>query len=144
MFSYSLVDHTADIAFEISADTIDELFIGAALAWKSSVTDDFEAVKPEEKEIFIYEDSIEELLVSFVSELNFQLSAKKWIFHSIQKLRVEEENEKGRIFLKATVKGELLTAQSHSLKEEIKAVTFHQMNIEKRDDQLVTIIVFDI
>ncbi|MGE5412014.1 MAG: archease [Clostridiales bacterium] len=144
MFNYSLVDHTADIAFEISADTIEELFIGSALAWKNSVTDDFETVKPEEKEILIYEDTLEELLVSFVSELNFQLSARKWIFHSIQKLRVEKENAKGRMHLKAAVKGEALIAQSHSLKEEIKAVTFHQMDIEKRDNQFVTIIVFDI
>lgn len=144
MFSYSLVDHTADIAFEVSADTIEELFIGCALAWKNSVTDDFEIVKPEEKDISIYEDTLEELLVSFVSELNFQLSAKKWIFHSIQKLTLEEGNTKGRMNLKATVKGETLIAQNHSLKEEIKAVTFHQLNIEKRDNQLVTIIVFDI
>ncbi|MDP4190308.1 MAG: archease [Bacteroidota bacterium] len=143
MFSYNLVDHTADIAFEVSADTIEELFIGAALAWKNSVTDDFETVKPEKKDIFIYEDTLEELLVSFVSELNFQLSARKWIFHSIQKLTIDEGNGKGRIHLKATVSGEALSVH-HNIKEEIKAVTFHQMSIEKRDNQLVTIIVFDI
>ncbi len=34
--------------------------------------------------------------------------------------------------------------QDVEIKQEIKAITFHQMNIEKRESKYYTLIVFDI
>ncbi len=38
----------------------------------------------------------------------------------------------------------MTVSQDVEIKQEIKAITFHQMNIEKRENQYYTLIVFDI
>lgn len=139
---YKFIEHTADIAVEVEGKSIEEIFISAFNAWKDIVLDTI-AVRNEQSKKFLFASkTLEELLIEFLSELNYQLYTKKWVVNSIKKILIQKT---GDIFhLDVEVFGESLKSKNHTIKEEIKAVTFHQMKIVEKNGNLSTIIVFDI
>lgn len=141
-YEYIFIDHTADIAVEVKGDSIEELFVASALSWQESTIDKREIKLLDEKEINVEELSYEELLVHFLDELNFLLLSMKWIMGQIKKIEIKKNGD--GIKLKAFVTGENIDFNKHHLKVEIKAVTFHQMEIKKSDNKYFTRIVFDI
>lgn len=141
-WKYYFIDHTADIAFVVEGDTIEELFIASALAWKESVVEEFQPLSKIGKEIVIEDSSYEELLVHFLGELNFLFQTGSWILTDITEIKIEEVGN--TIRLSAALTGEEIVESRHKLKMEIKAVTFHQMEIRKINDKFFTRIVLDI
>lgn len=140
--SYTFLDHTADIAVDVSGQSLEDLFLSAAAAWKESVVEQKEFSGSDTKNISIAGDSLEILLVQFLSELNYFLSTKKWLMNSVEELEIKEQNN--RYHLNARIYGEAYDPEKHLLKEEIKAITFHQMEIKKKKNEYFTSIVFDI
>ncbi len=141
-WNYNFIDHTADIAVEVKGDTIEDLFIASASAWQESVIEKNELNSSVKKQINIEDLSHEELLVHFLDELNFLLLTKKWILAKINKIEIKKIEDKFN--LKADITGENINEKRHQIKVEIKAVTFHQMEIKKINSKYSTRIVFDI
>lgn len=137
---YKFIEHTADVAAEISGKSLTEIFLAAYEVWKKIVVDSFEILTEQKKEIQLSAQSNEVLLVEFLSELNFFLFTKKWFCRNITLLELIEE-DKG-VKLIASLEGG--TIDPEFIKIEIKAVTFHNLKIEKAGDIFRTIIVFDI
>ena len=138
---YKFIDHTADIACEVTGDTLEELFIASAEAWRSSVVEETKYCKKEIKKFKLKASSKEQLLVDFISELNFNLFVRNWLLNLVLILEIKQKN--GTWFLSTEAEG-MPISQDVEIKQEIKAVTFHQMNIEKTGNQYRTFIVFDI
>jgi SHS2 domain-containing protein len=139
---YKFIDHTADIAFEAEGDTLEELFIASAKAWKDSVLEKEQRLKAgEQLKIELVALTIEQLLVDFLSELNFLLFTKRWLYLTTDKISIVSENRSWK--LSATVGGNIIS-QDVPLKEEIKAVTYHQMEIVNKNNKYKTRVVFDI
>jgi SHS2 domain-containing protein len=141
-WEFNFIDHTADIAVEVKAGTIEELFTASAFAWQESVIEKIEINLSDKHEINIEELSYEELLVRFLDELNFLFLTRKWIMWEINKIELQKDIDK--IKLRAFVAGENFDEKRHQLKVEIKAVTFHQMEIKNVNGKYTTRIVFDI
>ena len=139
--NYKFIDHTADIACEVSGDTIEELFTVSAEAWRSSVVEETKYSKRESKKFELIASSKEQLLVDFLSELNFYLFTRKWLFNLVKEIKIKNENNAW--ILNVKIEGMPLSAEIE-IKQEIKAITFHQMNIEIIGNQYSTLIVFDI
>jgi SHS2 domain-containing protein len=137
---YQFIEHTADIAVVVTADSIEELFIAAAGALMESCADNVNFRSTEQKKINLNEYSLEELLVSFLNELNFFFSARKWILKSIDSLKIEEYEEIWQLKCVCTGGSDV----EYEPKDEIKGVTFHQMEIKKDKGMFQTTIVFDI
>ncbi|MBI1936731.1 MAG: archease [Ignavibacteriales bacterium] len=139
---YKFIEHTADIAVEVEEDSLEKLFASACNAWRDAALINKKPDNTGSKKFIFTSGSLEELLVELLSELNFQLYAKKWIYISVKNILLEKFNS--NYHLAAEVFGQPLEQSSVELKEEIKAVTFHQMNIEKNGENFFTRIVFDI
>ena len=135
------VDHIADIAVDLEADSLEELFKAASEAYKISVTD-FDCHNLSDfMEIEITGNSKEELLVNFLNEINFFLITKEWLCCSIESIKIiSDENS---LELSAELSGVKLNSEIE-LKQEIKSVTYHQMMIEEKNKFYTTRIVFDI
>jgi SHS2 domain-containing protein len=84
--SYTFLDHTADIAVEVSGESLEVLFLSSASAWKESVVEQKELSGGDTKNISISSELLEILLVQFLSELNYFLLAKKWLMDYIGEL----------------------------------------------------------
>ena len=141
-FNYKFIDHTADIAADLFADSLEELFVAGAESWKESVMEKFEVINPELKYIELIENSPDELLVSFVDELNFKLITKKWVYNDVNEIKIEQKEDQW--ILNCKISGEKLNEKKHTIKTEIKAVTFHQMDIKEVNRKFITRIVYDI
>ncbi len=140
--SYKFIDHTADIAAEINGSTYEELFISAAYAWKVSVIEIANEYTEDDKFIRLSSSSLEILLVDFLNELNFLLIVRKWVTVRINEISLTLYNSEWQ--LTAKISGTHYSPEKHTLKTEIKAITFHQMQIERTGEKFSTRIVFDI
>ncbi|MBT8380502.1 MAG: archease [Ignavibacteria bacterium] len=139
--SFKFIDHTADVAVDLEADSLEELFSSAVEAFKISITD-IECIEISDSiEIEITGASKEELLVDFLNEINFYVTTKKWLCCGIESIKVfNDENEWE---LSAEVNGIKLNSEK-DLKQEIKSVTYHQMEIIAKNNMYSTRVVFDI
>ncbi|WKZ70302.1 MAG: archease [Melioribacteraceae bacterium] len=141
MYNYKFIEHTADIAVELTSSTIEELFLCAVDAWNKAMLD-AEILYDDEKIKLDFEaESLEELLVNFLSEINYLFLSKKWFCTSVEDIKLHHTNN-----YKLTVRLAGLTVQPSKIdfKEEIKAITYHRLEIKKEKDEYTTRIIFDI
>jgi SHS2 domain-containing protein len=140
--TFKFVDHTADIAVEVSGNTLEELFLAAVYGWKNSVIEPSSHDRDRnQSDLNLKENSIEELLVSFLQEFNYLFESKKIFPVEINDITIKNKNYE--FSLKCKVRFAKIL-KDDDIKAEIKAVTFHQLDIKKLDDVYKTIIVFDI
>lgn len=127
MKKFEYFDVTADIGFKAYGESLNEAFENAGLAIFNIISDtsNIDAVKEisfkvrSEDEISLLYDYLEELL--FYHEIEFMLFSE---FH------VEIDDN---LQLRATIKGESIDWDKHERKTEIKAITFHKMDVKKTD-----------
>lgn len=141
MSNYKFIEHAADIAVEVSGGSYEEVFITAldAFCKAAMYTKDIQA--SEKKTINLYSEDINWLLIDFLNEINFLIQTKKWFTINCVELNIEEQDN--RLKLSAVLLGTEST-DSSLIKEEIKSVTYHQLNIRKEGNVYSTIVVFDI
>jgi len=139
--SYKFIDHTADIAAEIEGSSLEELFSAGAEAWLNSVIDEVKFENDDSTEIELSASTKEELLITFLNELNYLLITQKWLYLSVQSLKIFEDDDSCE--LSAELNGIKLTDEIH-VKHEIKSVTYHQVDIIESENIFSTLIVFDI
>ena len=141
MREFKFIEHTADIAVDVRGDSLEELFTASAEAFSNSIADPFHAIDAKTHNITLTSDSTEELLVDFLNELNYLAEIKKLIYVEASRVAI---SAKDNIFeLSADIKLNRIESDTE-LKNEIKAITYHQMNIEFKDNWYTTRIVFDI
>jgi len=137
---YTFIDHTADIAVEVEADTIEEFFMSAADALKEVVLETV-TLRPNESYLLEMNSvSLENLLVNFLNELNFRLIYKEKMFSNIHNITIKQIEDIWKLecsLYEADIDVNLV-------KTEIKSVTYHKMEIKKKKSGFKTIIVFDI
>ena len=142
VWEYNFFDHTADIAVDVEADTLNELFIASAYAWRDSISDDRKSSQSQERSLVLSENNLEILLVTFLSELNYLYQSESWMMDSIQCIEINKEDDTWKLSIK--ILGCNFNRNDMKLKSEIKAITYHQMEIKEENGKFSTRIVFDI
>ncbi|MCB0291814.1 MAG: archease [Calditrichaeota bacterium] len=139
---YKILSHTADIALEVWAESLPGLFQEAARGFHDLLLEDAPIRAEQRRQIELSSDEPEDLLVQWLSELNYFVTVHAWLWGAVEDFTLAAENGIWR--LKAAVSGEALDAQRHYLYFDIKAVTYHQLEITDTPDGCQTRIVFDI
>ena len=117
---------TADVAFAAYGHDAKEMFINSALALFEVMTDTSK-IKPKEKRTVVVEGhDMKALMFSWLSELIFLSSSENMMFSKFD-LEIDEENLK----INAKCYGESINMKKHELRTEVKAATYHKMEIEK-------------
>ena len=135
---FRTIEHTADIGIEVEADNLSELFEGVAAAMFSLIVDPDTVRQTVERELSLEAGDLEELLFMWLNELLFVLYADGLLFSGFKVKDIGEDR------LVATATGEKLDPQRHRLDEEIKAATYHEMMVERRDDGWKARVIFDV
>ena len=125
----------------LESNSLEELFISGFEAWLSSVVEKKDFNSNDQFIVEISAGSSEELLVSFLNELNFLLNTKKWLCLNVDSIKIYEDSKEFK--LTADLNG-IKVEDDFELKEEIKSVTYHQMEIIKEKNIYSTLVVFDI
>jgi len=138
MKPYDIIDHTADICIKAYGETLSEAFENAAKSMIDTITDESEIESIGQYDIELKADNLEQLLVDWLSELLFLHSANNLVF-SFFNVNLDKKNIK----LKAKVFGEPFDVSKHKIGIEIKAVTYHMLEIKKKRPYHVQVL-FDI
>ena len=138
MKQYELIDHTADVAIKAYGKTLSDTFENAAKGMFDIITDNSEIENVGQYDIELEATNLEQLLVDWLSELLFLNSANNLVF-GFFKVNMDEKKNK----LLATVFGEKFNISKHKAGAEIKAVTYHMLEVKNKKPFHVQVL-FDI
>ncbi|HEX9916982.1 MAG TPA: archease [candidate division Zixibacteria bacterium] len=130
MWKYRFLEDVviADAAFIAQGRNLEELFANCALATFEVMVDTTKLVACEKREVEIENEKIDELLVDWLSELIFLKDRDKIFFRDF-KINISKS---GKYKLKASAFGEKIDTKKHKLKSDVKAVTYHLLEVTKK------------
>lgn len=130
------VAHTADLEIKVWGKDLKSLFIAAAegMCHLCGVEDSERGFSTIKEEINLEAMDYEGLLILFLEELLYRLTEDYMLF-KVDRLRISDH-----FSLAAKLQG----AQIKSYQRDIKAVTYHKLNITETDSGYSVNIVFDI
>jgi len=133
---YELIDHTADIGVRVKGRDFREALEKGVLAFYDLLTP-LEGVEEKERIEFEVEDDIrEEVVHSVLSELLFRFDTHGFVG---KKCRIRKEGDTWKISLS----GEKFDPERHSPGFDIKAVTYHMLEVRENGGCEISVI-FDI
>jgi SHS2 domain-containing protein len=119
----------ADVTFEATGKTLEELFESAGRALTNSMVSDLATVESKESMKFSLRNVSEErLLHDFLQEMIYYKDAEMMLFDGYS-LKIEKDEE--GFSLVAILKGERIDAKKHDLIVDVKAVSWHMFKLEK-------------
>jgi SHS2 domain-containing protein len=132
----------ADIAFQATGKTLEEVFIAAADATVNVMVEELATIREQERIPLILEnEALDLLLFDFLNEFVYLKDAKGLLLRS-RTIRVGRQDS--RFTLSAELYGEQLDPLRHSLRADVKAVTLHRFNLRQTDDGWEATVVLDI
>jgi SHS2 domain-containing protein len=135
MERYEVLDHTADLMIKGYGSTLEECYANLAYGMFDQTVDLRDVAPTETREVDVTGFDDEDALYSFLSELLFIEAYENIILK-------EFEVKIDGLHITCTARGELLDRSKMRIRGEIKAVTFHMMDID-RDTPSVTVL-FDV
>ena len=134
--SYEFLEHTADVKFHATGKTIEEAYINSAKALFETIYGKIKIKERVEKEIKVEGEDLSSLLYLFLEEFLFLLDSQNLIFSKIKELKISKNK------LGAVIVGDY--AKNYSFTNDVKAITYNDMIIEKRKGLWVIEGVFDV
>ncbi|HKX12701.1 MAG TPA: archease [bacterium] len=135
---YRVIDHTGDLGVEVEAPDFAELIRQASLALTDTLVD-LKSVGAGRTARWTVEAGSEEgLLVAQLQEILFRMDAEGMVFSDFKIDPISARS------LGCIATGEPLDRERHGFKTEIKAVTYHGLEIETREGKKIVRIIFDV
>ncbi|MCL2688049.1 MAG: archease [Methanobrevibacter sp.] len=139
---YEFFDVTADIGFWAYGKTIEESFENAALAMFDVITNLEKVAKKEVRNINVESEDIVSLLYDFLEELLIIHEVDLIMFSNFELAIKKENNNENEVYkLKAIAIGENIDYNIHERRSEVKAITFHMMEVLCEDICKVRVIL---
>jgi len=136
MKKYDFIEHTADVGIKAYGNSLSEAFENAAVGMFDIITDNSKIKKIGQYNINLESSDLEQLLVDWLSELLFLNTAKNLVFCKF-KVKIQNNTLSAQIF------GEEYDTSKHKIGVEIKAVTYHMVEVNNKQPYYVQVL-FDI
>jgi SHS2 domain-containing protein len=138
MEKFEVVDISGDAGIRAYGTTLEDVFTNAAMGMYSLITDPEGIGETKEIDVAAESRSLEGLLVSWLNELIFHFDTYGFLG---RKIRIETlEN----LRVVAKVSGEDFDPERHERRLLVKAATYHQLSMEKKEGHWVAHVIFDI
>ncbi len=136
---FEFLEHTADLKFIAYGETLASCFENSANAMFSAIAD-IDSVITEKHDIDLEAEELEILLHDWLSELLFLFTTEEFLPKKFNVSIRKNKNYK----LHAVVSGEKFDNKKHSIKAEVKAITYHDMLVGKKDSIWTAQVLCDI
>jgi SHS2 domain-containing protein len=137
MQRYEFFDHTADIGIHVFGRSLPELFENAGFALFDIITD-IKTIRERDKRSFaLQRDTVDELLVEWLGRLLFINATELFLFRRFHVVQIDEKS------LQAEAFGEPLQDAVHTIKAEVKAVTYHNLKVYEEQGLWHATVVLD-
>lgn len=137
MKPYETIDHTADMGIRVWGSTKKQLFKNAATGMFDLIVDKRAVAAKKKMKFNLKAPDVKELFVSWLRELLYQYSAKGMVFKNIKISKLTDTQ------IEAIAAGEKIN-KSHIFKNDLKAVTYHDLEIKKTKTGWKTQVIFDV
>lgn len=135
MKKFEILEHTADLKIRVFGKDKKELFLNALLAMVSGLRPKIKNQNSKIKKIKVKSSNLETLLVDFLSEVLYLTQINKEVYTDIE----------FELFSETELQGILKGQKIKQFGEDIKAVTYHNLEIkQKKDGTFEATILFDI
>lgn len=135
---YRTFEHTADLGLQIEAADLRTLFAEAGRGLLAVLIENPDAVRPQREVTVAVEGTDPDyLLIDFLNELLF-------LFERQQLLLCEFDVSLDAHGLRAIARGEPLDRKRHEPSHEIKAITYHQLEVRQTADRWQARFIVDI
>jgi len=138
MKRFEILDHTADIGIIVYGENLKALFENAGKAFFHLITDLRKVRARIERKIIIKGESLDRLMVDWLSDLLYLHDVESLLFKEFE---VESVGKDG---LKAIAKGEPFQERVHAIKTEVKAVTYHRIEVRQEKGRWRAQVIFDL
>ena len=136
--TYRLIDHTADFGMQVFGSDSQELFSNAALALFDVITE-MDVLKGRNScNITASGEDWPDLMINWLREVLYLWNGKEMLVKSVQILSLSENNISAKIYFDAYM------PDRHIIKTEIKAVTYHQIQVKSSPSGWKARVIFDI
>ncbi|MDP7116543.1 MAG: archease [Candidatus Woesearchaeota archaeon] len=134
---YEFLDHTADAQFRAYGKDLEEAFSHAAEAMYAVMLKPDSIEKNVRKKVEAKGEDSKSLLYDFLEQLLVLLN-EGFLLNSVEKISID--NNKA---LKATVVGDNIK-EKYDVHSEVKAITYHEMEIKKVKGKVMVQVIVDI
>lgn len=135
---YEYIDHTADMGIRGFGKTFLEAIVNVAQGMFAAIHDMKYVDAVESKPVDITAATAEDLVVQFLSYLLYLHDAEKFITKEYQ-IEVKDPNR-----IQGMLCGERFNPNKHYIYDEIKAVTYHQLQVEQNDKGWMIQVICDL
>lgn len=122
---WQTIEHTADLGLAARADSLAELFEALAEGLAEQICPSQTVAETDSKTVSAQAENVEFLAVDFLSRLLGLFHLERFL---VARVRVEQISESA---VRAEVTGQTYDPARHELGTEIKAVTYHQLQIAR-------------
>ena len=135
--AYRYLDHMTDAFIEVVGDTVDEAFANAGISVVDTIVDISSVEIKDDRKIEVSADDLKGLLYSWLEEIII-LTITDGFAGKIFNVKITK-NEKYHLLAK--ISGEEINFEKHHFKMEIKAPTYHLMEIKDEKPVLMRFIL---
>jgi SHS2 domain-containing protein len=131
---FEIIEHPADVGFRAYGATLEELFVHAAEALLALACEPEGIEEREQRTVYASGRDLESLLFAWLAEILAAGDAEKMFFRraEVKELQPPDGNRGGEV--RGVVYGERFDRSRHHPGTYIKAVTYHQLRVERTAD----------
>lgn len=132
---YEILEHQADLKIRVFGKTKEELFLNSLLAMQDCMKPEIkESEERTKREIKIESPDLQALLVDFLSEVLYSIQTDKEIYSKVEFQKFSDTD----------LEGKLIGQKVERFCGDVKAVTYHDLAVEKIAGEWQATILFDI
>jgi SHS2 domain-containing protein len=136
--TYHLIDHTADFGIQVFGSDSRELFTNAALALFDVITETDVLKGRDSCKITALGEDWSDLMINWLREMLYLWNGKEKLVKSIRILSLSENK------ISAKINFDAYMPDRHIINTEIKAVTYHQIQVKSSPSGWEARVIFDI
>ena len=135
---YRFLEHTADAGLAATGQSQAELFASAGEGLAALLCEPDGIRERASLELEASAPDLESLMVAWLSEINYRFEVDRFAFRSFQVSEVSDNR------IRATGRGERIDPSRHRIGEQVKAITYHQLEVRRDGDQWSARVIVDI
>ncbi|NLD39275.1 MAG: archease [Desulfatiglans sp.] len=137
-FPYTLLSHTADLGMRVKGDSCEGLFRNAGMALTDIMILNKAPEPGEKKDISIKGNDLPDLMVKWLSEILYLFEGEDLITTEIAVNQMSESS------INSTLITVGFDARYHEVLREIKAITYHQVEVREDEGLWTARVIFDL
>jgi SHS2 domain-containing protein len=135
---FRILEHPSDLGIEATGSTVGEAFEQAALGLMAVIGEPEAIEAVDERTVELDAQDAENLLVRWLSDILYLYDGEDYLVKEANIDSISPTN------LRAHLLGEKYQPKKHTLKLDVKAVTYHQLSIETKNGRTTVRVFLDI